>query len=242
MIDRIWILKVACIASMLAGTVWVGLPALAQASLPGTGSVINTPPTISTPGSSPVYLGNQLQRGTSVYNTITSFNNWVAANSPVLVSGPITPRAGQSSILEYRFFVTDPDGTADIKDAQVKLLNPDGSVHDAYAPAHLLGPSSDITSEYYAEFELKYYDPPATGLDFYKVVVKVADAAIQNGNLTLVDNAAAPKQFQYGELSSLAASASSLDFGNLQANSRSAGVAVTLTNKGNVAADNTLSL
>jgi hypothetical protein len=234
-----WMPKALCVVAMLAGTAWVGLPALAQSSLPGTGSVVNTPPTLSALAASPVYSATSAQA--SGVTDVNSFNAWVTAASATALAAPIDPRSGLSMFVEYRFSVTDPDGTADIKDVQVKLLNPDGSVHDAYAAAKSLGTSSSITAEYYAEFELKFYDAPATGGSVYSIVTKAADAAIQSGNLAYVDNAALPKTFQYSELSSVSASSASIDFGNLQANTKSAGVAITLTNKGNVPIDNTLS-
>jgi hypothetical protein len=239
---RIWTLKSLCIVAMLAGTVWVGLPAFAQISIPGTGIIVNTSPVISVPGASPIYTANA-----GVSGSITSsgdFSAWVSANAAVQVDpgNAITPRyGGQSVFVEYRFFVTDPDGTADIKDAQVKLLKPNGDVHTAYTPAISLGASSNITKEYYAQFELKYYDPPAINTHYYKIVVKVADKAIQDGNLQYVDDTLSPKLFQYNELTNIDTIVDSIDLGSLKANTKSNGVAVTIRNMGNTPADDTIS-
>jgi hypothetical protein len=233
-------LKVLYTTLTLAGTILVGLPVYA---LSGTGTVVppvNSPPVISAPGASPAYVAYIALAST--FNTDVEFANWVSQNAPVQVStDPIIPRPeGESVFVQYRFFVTDADGSADIKDAQVRLLRPDGSVHTEFTAAKLLGTSSAITKEYYAEFEIKSTDVPATGIEFYKIVVKAADAAIQASGQAYVDNTAAPKMFQYGTLLLLKASLSAFDFGNLQIGSKSTGVPMTLTNLGNVPLDNTL--
>jgi hypothetical protein len=238
--NRTLILKVLYTASTVAGTMLVGLPVYAQVS--GTGTVIpatNTLPVISVPGASPAYLAATAAPPNLA--TPLAFTNWVTSNAAVQVSGPVSPGAeGDSVFVVYRFFVTDADGHGDIQSADVKLLNPDGSVHTAYAPAYSLGSSSAITNEYYTEFELKYFDAPATGTNFYKIVVQVADAA-QAQTSSHIDSLVAPKMFQYSELASLQPGAAVIDFGNLQVGTKSDGIPITLTNLGNVPADSTLS-
>lgn len=238
---RTLILKVIYAASTLAGTMLFGVPAYAQLS--GTGTVIppaNSLPVISVPGASPLYVAKTAMAPDPA--DPAAFTTWITNNAAVQYGGAITPGTqGESTFVDYRFSVTDADGTSDIKDAQVRLLKPDGTVHTAFAAAKPLGTSSAITKEYFAQFELKSTDPPATGINFYKIVVKVADNAIQTGSLPYVDDVVSPKVFQYNEVNSLHMSLDTIDFGALQLGAKSTGVPVTLTNLGNVALDDVLS-
>jgi hypothetical protein len=239
--NRTLMFKVLYTSSTLAGTLLVGLPAYAQIS--GAGNVLpsaNSPPVISAPGASPAYIANSAIAPD--FTNATAFAAWVTGSAPVQVStAPIPPRPeGESLFIVYRFFVTDADGYSDIRDAQVQLLNPNNSVHTAFAAAKPLGHSSAITNEYYAQFEMLSTDLPATGLSYYKIAIKVADAAIQSAHMDYIDTVAAPKLFQYGQLLLLKANLAAIDFGALQVNAKSVGVPVTLTNLGNVPVDNTL--
>lgn len=241
MTNRTLKFKVLYTATTLAGTLLVGLPAYAQ--ITGSGTVVppaSSPPVISIPGASPAYIA-YMALATNI-QTQVEFAAWVSDNAPLqITTDPIIPRPeGESVFVQYRFYVTDADGSDDIQDAQVRLLKPDGSVHTEFAAAKLLGTSSALTKEFYAEFELKSTDPPATGVSFYKIVVKVADAAIQASGQPYVDNTVAPKMFQYGTLLLLKTSISTIDFGTLQIDSKSVGIPITLTNLGNVPLDNTL--
>lgn len=219
----------------------VGLPAYAQVT--GSGTVlpaVSSPPIISAPGASPAYTAYVAIA--SAIETDAEFADWVSENAAVQISvDPVLPRPeGESVFVQYRFFVTDVDGSDDITDAQVRLLHPDGSVHTEFAAAKLLGASSAITKEYFAEFEMEPTDMPATGINFYKIVVKAADAAIEASGQPYVDNTLAPKMFQYGSLLLLRATVNTFDFGAMEVGSKSLGVPVTLTNLGNVPVDNTL--
>lgn len=151
-----------------------------------------------------------------------------------LVSGALSPSAGDSTTASLTITVTDDNGYQDIKYVNVTVKAPDGSTHRATAPA-TFSSGSLLTGTYTYSFGMAFHDAPALSTSKYKVDVDAKDGG---GATTTVASIAT---FNYNELAALS-TVTSLSFGSsLSPGATTAAQAVSVTNTGNVALDVQLS-